>query len=97
MPRSTATESRDRLRTALAAVSRSAGIIVGPGWSDIATPDELDPLLRDQHVIPLTHGVYGTLTGNPTRVRETLLAFMVFDVPRFTDAVMTWDLRFPNS
>ena len=47
MPRSTATESRDRLRTALAAVSRSAGIIVGPGWSDIATPDELDPLLRD--------------------------------------------------
>lgn len=96
MHRIAATTDPARLRTALAAVSRTDGIIVGPQWIDVATPGELARQLRRQRVIPLTQGVYGALVGDPRVIRETLAALIVLDVPRFTDALRVWDARNPN-
>jgi len=97
MHRITPTTNPTRLRTALGAVSRTDGIIVGPGWIDVATPGELARQLRRQRVTPLTQGVYGALVGDPQIIRETLAALIVLDVPRFTDTLRVWDARTPNA
>jgi len=89
-------DSRDRLDSAIAAISPSSPLIVGPGWIAIATPEDLEPLARDQRVIPLTYGVYGMVKNRPTRVRDTLATLMVFDVLRFADALITWDSEIPS-
>jgi len=89
-------DSRDRLDSALATISPSSPLLVGPGWIAIATPEDLEPLAHDQRVIPLTHGVYGMVKNRPTRVRDTLAALMVFDVLRFADALITWDSKVPS-
>ena len=93
MHRLTASQPPDQLRTALTALHRTDGIIVGPDWIDIATAGELARQMRRQRIIALTAGVYVSARGDPAAIRRMLAALVVVDVPRFTEVLAAWDRR----
>ena len=75
----TLSSSQNKVAKALASLSPSKGIIVGPGWVDIATPGEIRRQLRRERIGQLASGIYISLHGDNTAMMQTISLLAAVD------------------
>lgn len=81
---------------ALATLTPSKGIIVGPGWVDIGTPGELERQVRRGRITALVGGIYLSQQGDVASTRETLALLAAVDAARFAAADKAFRERNPT-
>ena len=89
--------SRDEVVDALAALSPSKGLIVGPGWVDIGTLGELERQVRRGRTTSLVAGIYMSLQGDREVMRQTVGLLAAIDAARFAAADQAFRERNPAS
>ncbi len=80
---------------ALAALTPSKGIIVGPRWVDIATSGELGRQLRRGRISELVTGIYISRQGDVAETMQTLGLLAAVDAARFAAADKVFRERNP--
>lgn len=87
---------REAVVQALASLTPSKGLIVGPGWVDIATPGELGRQLRRGRIVELVPDLYLSAVGDLTQTRETFALLVAIDAARFIAAEKAFRERNPD-
>ena len=87
--------AHDEVAAALAALTPSKGIIVGPRWVDIGTPGELQRQVRRGRITELVAGIYIAQQGDPAETRQTLGLLAAVDAARFAAAETAFRQRNP--
>ena len=80
---------------ALAGLSPSKAIIVGPRWVDVATVGEIGRQLRRGRIEELVTGIYISVQGDSAEMRRTIGLLAAVDACRFAAAAKTFRERNP--
>lgn len=87
--------SRHEVTVALATMSPSKGVIVGPMWVDIATFGEIGRQLRRERIAELVSGIYISLQGDNAEMMQTIGLLAAVDACRFAAAAKAFRERNP--
>ncbi len=80
---------------ALSALSPAKGVIVGPGWVDIATEGEIGRQVRRGRIEKLTSGIYISVQGNDRDMMQMIGLLAAVDAARFAAAAKAFRERNP--
>ncbi|AUW92695.1 hypothetical protein BXT84_00920 [Sulfobacillus thermotolerans] len=80
---------------ALLTLSPTKGVIVGPGWVDIATEGEIGRQKRRQRIEELMPGIFVAVHGDTSAVRAMIALLAAVDAARFAAAARAFRARNP--
>ncbi len=84
-----------QVTAALASLTPSKGIIVGPRWVDIGTLGELERQVRRGRTEELVCGIYIALQGSRDEMMQTIGLLVTVDAAYFADAEKAFRERNP--
>lgn len=91
----TTDSSASDVARALASLSPAKGIIVGPGWVDVATQGEIGRQLRRNRIEELVAGIYISLLADKRDMMQMMIHLSAIDASRFAEAAKAFRARNP--